>query len=239
MTLLTNSAEGGTNGTTVTTGNSGGASGQAFSAVTLNSGTFIFSNAWAHGGSLSYLHQQIAANSLFYDMTADSANAAASWSARFYLRLNALPSATAQGPLNWRSAANSNMGNIQLTATGAVLITTGTGGAVSTSGNTLAINTDYRFEVYGTNYGTSSAATTCDIYLGDNTGTPYMTTNSTHTSALSTVGIFRLGKSSSGGGSIDYYIDDWAWNIGSATPIGPTVIPPAPWSWVYTQTFGS
>jgi hypothetical protein len=54
VTLLTNSFESGTNGTTITTGNSGGASGNAFD-VTEASGTsiLVYSNTQAAHGSLS------------------------------------------------------------------------------------------------------------------------------------------------------------------------------------------
>lgn len=52
---LSNTAEGGTSGTAVTAGNSGGASGDAFSAVGLGSGSALtFDNAHAFSGVLSY-----------------------------------------------------------------------------------------------------------------------------------------------------------------------------------------
>lgn len=55
MTLLTNSFEGGTNGTTITAANSGGGSGNAFDVVTAPpaAGTLAFSNTHAAHGSLS------------------------------------------------------------------------------------------------------------------------------------------------------------------------------------------
>ena len=52
---LSNNAEGGTNGVTVTTGNSGGSSGNAWDVVTIGaSGTFVYDNAQIAHGSLSY-----------------------------------------------------------------------------------------------------------------------------------------------------------------------------------------
>ena len=50
-TTYTNNAEGGSNGTTVTTGNSGGASGTAFDSIT---NTHTFSSSSPYDGSLSY-----------------------------------------------------------------------------------------------------------------------------------------------------------------------------------------
>jgi hypothetical protein len=52
---LTNNAEGGTSGVTVTTGNSGGASGRAWDVVTIGTGcTSVFDNSQAAHGLLSY-----------------------------------------------------------------------------------------------------------------------------------------------------------------------------------------
>jgi hypothetical protein len=55
MPLLLNSAEGGTNGTTVTTGNSGGNSGTAFDAVSIGSGAALtYDSTRSAHGNLSY-----------------------------------------------------------------------------------------------------------------------------------------------------------------------------------------
>ncbi len=52
-----NNAEGGSNTTTVTTGNSGGSSGNAFDAVSIGTGSALtYSSAQAAHGSLSYLY---------------------------------------------------------------------------------------------------------------------------------------------------------------------------------------
>lgn len=54
MTVLVNTFEGGSNGVTITTGNSGGVSGNAFDTLNIGSGaTFAFDNAKAAHGSLS------------------------------------------------------------------------------------------------------------------------------------------------------------------------------------------
>src|SRR5436190_10712109 len=52
---LENTAEGGSNGTTVTVGNSGGASGDPFDIVSIGgSSAIVFDNAHVHDGSLAY-----------------------------------------------------------------------------------------------------------------------------------------------------------------------------------------
>ena len=55
MTILRNTAEGGSDGTTVTTGNSGGSSGDAFDVVTIAAGQILrFASAAAFQGALGY-----------------------------------------------------------------------------------------------------------------------------------------------------------------------------------------
>lgn len=51
---LTNSAEGGSDETTVTTGNSGGTSGNAWDVVTTSTGSIVYDNARAAHGAFSY-----------------------------------------------------------------------------------------------------------------------------------------------------------------------------------------
>lgn len=61
MTLpLINNADGGTNGATVTTGNSGGVSGDAWNQVAITSGTLIFDSTQKMYGSLSYKYDPAA-----------------------------------------------------------------------------------------------------------------------------------------------------------------------------------
>src|SRR5438067_677165 len=100
---ISNSAEGGTNGTTVTTGNSGGGSGDAFSAVNIGTtGAVTFdSSASAHGG-LSYA----------FSTGATSALANGTWSLT-----------SAQATVYWRvyiriSGANASQNVIRMTAGG-------------------------------------------------------------------------------------------------------------------------
>ncbi len=54
MVNLYNSAEGGTNGTNVTVGNSGGASGNPFFGINAGTGSIKFNYAVANSGNYSY-----------------------------------------------------------------------------------------------------------------------------------------------------------------------------------------
>lgn len=223
MTLKKNSAEGGVNTTAVTALNSGGASGDAFTAVAAGvTNGIIFTNAQRRAGSLAYRMTTATADAIActFDM-ADTA--AATFTSRFYFYLAAFPSATVQGPVGIRSAANASIGRLNMSATGQIQVVLGTANTTSTlTTTTLALNTWYRFEVYGTGMGTASASMTADVYVGENTGTPYMTTGLTGQNTTATVGTVRYGKIGAAG-SNDWFYDDLAQNIGSATPLGPEV----------------
>ncbi len=71
-----NNAEGGSNTTTVTTGNSGGSSGNAFDAVSIGVGSgLVFDNAQAAHGSLSYKYT-FAGNAVYTSWTTTTLGAA-------------------------------------------------------------------------------------------------------------------------------------------------------------------
>src|SRR4051812_41296696 len=87
MTLVGNNAEGGTNGVTVTTGNSGGASGTAFSSV-LNGATLKFDNTQAAHGTLSYHVVTTTTETVQFQLSGASSG---SYATRFYIRFNTPP----------------------------------------------------------------------------------------------------------------------------------------------------
>lgn len=239
MTLKSNTAEGGTDGVTVTTGNSGGASGDAFTAVSggVTGGITYSSSQAKRGSSLSYLMQVAAAAAVACTMDI-SDTADATYTIRAYLYLNAYPSTTIQGPIGIRSAANASIGRLNMSTSGALQVVLGTANTTSAfSTATLALNNWYRLEVYGTGVGTASASMTCDVYDGDSTGTPYLTTGLTGQNTSATVGIARYGRLGTGG-SNDWYLDDLAQNIGSATPLGPSATLSGLWTWAYAATQG-
>ena len=112
MTILTNTAEGGTNGAAVTVANSGGASGDALAVVTISGGGAVtYDSAAAHGGALGF----------------KSTIAAASENAYVTLDITSSPQATIRAFFPGVSAYPST-GEVSLVS----LRTTGAGTAVAT-----------------------------------------------------------------------------------------------------------
>lgn len=230
MTLLKNSAEGGTDGTTVTTANSGGTSGTAFSAVAPGTpaSSISFRAADAFHGTLCYYQQQLTtANTCTFDLT--ESTPADSWTFRSYFYLIAYPTATVQGPFHIRSAANASLAQVRLTTTGQWQLNLNATGTATTG--TLSLLTWYRAEWTGTGLNTATSACQLDTYLGDST-TPLTGLSATMTGQTTTAlaGITRIGRNSATGTN-DWLIDDIAVNIGSATALGPEVQLSSNWSY--------
>jgi hypothetical protein len=218
VTLKTLIFDGQPNGSAMSIANSDDFGDVAVSEVTINGGTLAYTTAdKMHGTTAIALAQPTAASTTFFSV--DDAATSAVYSARFYCKLNSLPSATGfQGPFLLRTTAAA-LGRTELSATGQVRLSLGaTTGTYSTS--VLSVGTWYRFEVYGTGIGTASSTMTCDVYVGDATGTPFITVTLTGQTTAAQCQRARFGK---GGGTMtfDMVIDDVALNIGSSTPLGP------------------
>lgn len=148
MTTLTNSFEGGTNGTTITTGNSGGASGNAFDFVGVGAGaTNEYSNAQAAGGTLSCQLQTVAgvADDVQWN-TAGSAPSVSQMWFRLYVYITSNPGATVR-LWNATNGAGSVM-SAQLNSTGHIIISYSPSGTIFTT-FTTAVNTNGWFRVEG------------------------------------------------------------------------------------------
>lgn len=205
--LTANNAEGGSHGTTVTNGNSGGASGDAFGGVVGVGWTFTNSPArdtlaYALGSGTSPSTVQIFSNVLPY---------AASMFTRFYCRWSATPTTNSM-PIFYPN----------ITAGPAVVITTASKLQISTgtaSTATFSIDTWYRFEV-----STTSTQVIARAYLGDSTALIEEVTF-THGSSRSTVSP-RFGHASglTFGAGTAYYDDmansDEGW-IGPVLTVSP------------------
>jgi hypothetical protein len=226
MALIENNCEGGTDGTPVTVGNSGGASGTAFTTVSNGGGTINYSAAAAQHGSLGI--RMTGSGTAAYLVDFDDPTPAASFALRFQFNFPTLPSGATQAgfPLGIRSSTAGAIGGINMDTTGHIQMFIVSGGSFSTGA--LAINTNYRAEVVGTGF--NSAATTCtmNVYQGD-TATLAATCT---VSGVTTTALFnraRIGKQSTGSvPGID--IDDVAMNVGSSTQIGPVAFLTPGWS---------
>lgn len=222
MTLKLNTAEGGTDGTATTTANSGGGSGDAFTAVSaVVSGAIAFRAANAYRGALCYaLVQATSANACTFEW---SDTASDQFAHRMYLRLLEYPSANCQGPLNIRGTAAAARLNMSTTGQLSITIvngTTSTSGGFSTG--TLALNTWYRIECVGSGFGSSSTAVACNVYLGDATGTPAFAVPSPALVATAEqISVIRVGRANAVG-SNNWLVDDLAQSIGTSLELGPS-----------------
>jgi hypothetical protein len=158
---LVNTFEGGSDETTITAGNSGGSSGDAFNTVVTGSGvTNVFDNAQAMHGSFSA--RQATGGT--------SAQAILTWSyssvsriyGRVYVRFSNVT--TARSLVQIR-ASNSQRARIALTAASKIALNDAANNAVDTSATSVSVDTWYRLE-YDIAVGTSATGTV-NLYVGD------------------------------------------------------------------------
>lgn len=131
---LENTAEGGSNGTAVTTGNSGGSSGDAWDAVTIaGSSAITFSSTHAHPGSLSTKYSRNGGSCLT-KWDASWIDKDGTYNIRFYLWIDANPSAQVSLVIVRNNGATQDS-RVNLLATGKLQLvdTTGLIGAQSTA----------------------------------------------------------------------------------------------------------
>lgn len=208
--------------TGVTTANSDdGSAGDALGTVSAGSGqTIRFSTTAPMRGTLCHRFDVAAGNACVTDLIDAAADAA--FSARCYVLFESLPSTTnAQGPLNFRSSSSS-LARTELDTTGHVRLITGSGTS-SYSTPALSVDTWYRFEMYGSGFGTASTACTIDIYTGDATGTPDITASLTGQTTAATVDRLRMGKPNASG-TLVLRVDDIAISAGTSTALGPSSV---------------
>lgn len=163
MAPLTNSFEGGTNGSTISTSNSGGASGTAFGAVTIDGGeSLTFDTSTAAHGSVSAQVACPTSGSSYVAWTSGISGTSATVYARAYLRFTGNPSATVN-VLRILSAANGIMGTIRVNTGGTIGMLYGSGTLAGTSTGALTANAWFRVEVMVT-AGTTTGVMTCRVY---------------------------------------------------------------------------
>lgn len=218
MTLLQNIFEGGTDSTAVTTGNSGGVSGDAFGEIDTSTGlgTVAFTTVASHGGMA--LRSYGAGNRAFVGWSGIAAHT--KFATRFYLRLPASPSAETQ-MFVVRNATAWVVG-MNITATRTLRLTKGDGAAIYTS-SALALDTWYRVEIRGeVGLTTSNGKVWFDVYLGD-TGTSLGSYSST-AADLGTASLVnvRYGKQGASN-TVETLWDSIAYNNAISTALGAYV----------------
>src|SRR6478672_10771565 len=144
QTLLVNTAEGGSNGTTITTGNTGGASGNAATSVTTAGAVAIFDASKVAHGTLSYQFSTSTSAQAFFEWSSGVGPIPRCFGG-FYVNASAFTTVPSLARLRGNGAATQNI-RISLDATGHVQVR-GTGNTVlATSTNPLVVGSWARIE---------------------------------------------------------------------------------------------
>lgn len=221
MALKRNTAEGQTNGTTLTAGNSGGGSGDAISSMGGSGGSTIFSTAQSMHGTQSYDCSATSGNTTIpdFDYTATAQGAY-----QFYFRLPVLPSAA----ITLAQIRNSggNAAKVGVTNVNKLNIQNAVGAAIATFATTLLANTWYRCEIEvqpGTT--TTNGIINGGYYLGDAAeGSPVdarYASGSTVNAGTINLSKYQWGlPQTAAAGTFHVFWDDIGFDPTTLTPIG-------------------
>lgn len=202
-----NTAEGGTNGTTVTTGNSGGASGTAFGEVVLGTGTVTYSTEQVHSGAYSIKIVSGSGSAARVRHTVPLAANIFRLSATAYAYLTGYPTAAKQ----WLYFSNysSNIANLGMNSAGRPILQDGTA-TQNTGTSSLPLNTWLRLEVTVIVGATSTTGTIiANIYDGDSYTNLYSYSSSARNTGTDPLSYVVLGNGSNTGDWSTMYIDDF------------------------------
>ncbi len=140
-----NTAEGSSSGTTVTTGNSGGASGNAWNSVSIGaSATLIYDNAHAAHGALAYKQASSSAGATTFLRWTTAFGTQTTFYGRFYVYMTANPSTLSQ---IFGSSNAVNSVKLKVNTTGTLTATANNDATtLFTTTNTLVLNAWNRIE---------------------------------------------------------------------------------------------
>lgn len=205
-TALSLNAEGGTNGVTVTAGNSGGASGDAFDSVPIAAGgTFTYSSTQVAEGTLSYHITTDATGEAVYGEYKASIGTQPLWFFTIDLWLSAFP-AHNHRVITFVTGASSLAGYLQVTTVGNVQLVNAAGGVMAQL--TGAWTAGQWFRVAGFILGDASVGQgEIRFYAGKNDGAPTeIRTSAANQNTGGTITAIRPGVGAAVA-SVDYYWD--------------------------------
>ncbi len=218
MTILQNTAAGGTNLAAVTPANSGGASGSPFDVVLTSGGqSFTFDSTYARGGSpLSYMVSSSGTSGVAYGVW-QSLNGS-QWRARVYVYLTALP--TAEQVFIWLSATTTVQASLGILSSGKLVQrASGTAGTGNSGTAIMPINQWVRFEFSGT-VGTSGTMQSA-MYSADSTTALESLSTTGQNTGTAAIANARFGNVSTNTTSSTYWLSAPAAGDDSTTFFGP------------------
>lgn len=225
--MTTNNAEGGTSGNTVTIGNSGGASGTAFTDV--NSGV-TYTNAQVAHGALAYAFAGTAATFNTVTLTSPATGTIVGCAVRAYVYPTGYPSATTTF-MALQTSAGVSMAGINLLSTGVVQVVESGGAFVGNFTTPLPLNEWTRIEIWIDGINAVTSIIDAAFYPGDSTTATESHQYTGRDTGSAPLGKVLYGKLTQAPGMTTYYLDDLAQNSNTAQAIGPvssTDATPAP-----------
>lgn len=216
MASVLNTASGGVVGATVTTANSGGASGNAFDFLDVT-GSLIFSNVQAHGTN-SY-HATGTGTKVTFGWAGSAIIPSKLQSYRSYVRLGSIPTVETQIITPWN--ATQYIAGVNLGVDGKLRVTARGGTVLFTTATVLALTTYYRIEL-SVEVGTTSSngVIRFGLYSGDSLTALDTYTNSTADLGTTDVVSWRMGKIGTTG-NFESWWDSIEVNMSSSTLLGP------------------
>lgn len=227
-TLIKNSAEGGTNGTNVTTGNSGGVSGRGWDAVSAAGSSLIqYSSAFAAHGSMSIKIGTNGTDLEYIQWTPTNQTAGA---LRFYVYFPSMPTAGNSIMKLMNAGATNTLLQLIVTNT-KVQLQDLSGSMKFDSVNVLPPTGQWlRVELKATTPSTTTGTLSMDWFVGDST-TPITGLSTGALTGLnlggSGIGQVFIGRTFAAGSFASFYVDDVAYNPGGTAYIGPEATAPS------------
>lgn len=216
MTLKKNGGDDGSNGTTVTTGNSGGTVDNVFSAVSIGAGSALtFDNATVAHGLLSYKFVMISGITTTVSWTYSSPTTIV---LRFYVMFDTLPSATLR-LVDVRNSGGTIL-RIQISAGNLFQVQEGgTGTPINMTTAAFQAGVWYRWEMEISVIAAGTGAYKADYYYGDSAQSIQGVTRTT--GQLGTTAITLVTFCGNAAANHTVHFDDMAVNDGSTVYLGP------------------
>lgn len=205
MTEVSNTFEGGSDGTTITAANSGGDSGTAFNTVT-GASVHEFDSAQAAHGSLSSRFNPTGGTTAYYVWQAAMGTLTDHYG-RFYLRVAGYPSAATR-VFEFRDGTGLKCG-MRMGTTGKIGVVNAANSLQTETSATLSTNTWYRIEFHFVHDTSTTGQYEVRVYAGDS-GSATETISGTTSDFGANCDRTRIGMPASAGnwGSSDIWMDD-------------------------------
>jgi len=221
--LLTNSAEGGTNTTTASTGNSGGASGNAWDGINIPANTTLtYSSTQAMHGTLSYhfTSATTASNFLRWDSQITAATTTTTLYARAYCYFNGTPP-TMSRFIQFNDASATFLGGVGVKASGQFALRDSAAALVGSTTMSVPVSQWFRVELMLVSNATTGQLS-LKVYSSPDSSVPDETLSLTNqNTAGGNIGQAVFGNPTAISG-LDLYMDDLAVQdtgfVGSAVP---------------------